>query len=100
MIMFKPGLPGVKALESNDDHQHSAEVRLARLRTEVAVVRTLADQIELLVRPRHAEGVRDQLVEELARLGCLLFETAAELTNPPTAEDSGIFPRRSVMRVT
>jgi hypothetical protein len=98
MTMFEPNLPAVTTLESNDDDRLSAELRLARLRTEVAIVRTLADQIELLVSPRHANGLGDQLIEEMARLGCLLFEAAAELTRSPAPEDSGVFKRRPAMR--
>ncbi len=93
--MFKPNLPAVTTLESNDDDQLTAELRLARLRTEVAVVRTLADQIELLVSPRHADGLSGQLIEEMARLACLLFEAASELTRSPAPEDTGVFKRRA-----
>jgi len=92
--MFEPSLPAVTTLESNDDDPPAAELRLARLRTEVAVVRTLADQIELLVSPRHAKGLSEQLIEEMARLGCLLFEAAAELMVTPAPEDTGVFSRR------
>jgi hypothetical protein len=100
MTMFTSNLPAVTTLESSDDAQLVAELRLARLRTEVAVVRTLADQIELLVSPRRADGLSEQLIEEMARLGCLLFEAAAELTRSPAPEDSGVFNRRPAMHAT
>jgi hypothetical protein len=99
MNMFKPNLPAVTTLESNDDDQLAAELRLARLRTEVAVVRTLADQVELLVSSRHADRLSEQLTEEMAKLGCLLFEAAAGLSRSPAPEDTGVF-RRPAMRTT
>jgi hypothetical protein len=87
-------------LATNDDQQLGAELRLARVRTQVAVVRTLADQIELLVRPRHVDGLNEQLIEEMARLGCRLLETAAELTKVSAPEDTGVFRRRPAVRAT
>jgi hypothetical protein len=81
MNMFKPNLPTVTTLESDDDDQLAAELRLARLRTEVAVVRTLADQVEVFVSSRHAARLSEQLTEEMAKLGCLLFEAAAGRTS-------------------
>ena len=95
--MFELNLPSVVTLESNDGRQLSEELRLARVRTQVAVVRTLADQIELLVRPRYVDGLSEQLIEEMARLGCQLLETAAELTKEPAPEDTGVFRRRPAM---
>jgi hypothetical protein len=96
-------LPRVITLESNDDGQLAAELRLARLRTQVAVVRALADQVELLVSPHHVDAARDcnrerglgeQLVDEMAHLGCRLFEAAAEFPKSPASEDTGVFKRR------
>ena len=58
-------------------------MRVVRLKTQVAVVRTLTDQIELLASPRHEDGLREQFVEEMTRLGCELVEEAAELTRLP-----------------
>jgi hypothetical protein len=98
MTMFTSNLPSVTTLESNDHDRLGSELRLARLRTEVAVVRTLADQIELLARTRLADGLSEQLVEEMARLGCELFEAAAELTKSPAPEDTGVFVRRLGIR--
>jgi len=95
--MFELNLPSVVTLESNDDRQLSAELRLARVRTQVAVVRTLADQIEFVVRPGHVDRLSEQVVEEMARLGCQLLETAAELTRAPAPEDTGVFHRRPAM---
>jgi hypothetical protein len=96
--MFELTLPSVITLESNYDDQLTAELRLARLRAQVAVVRTIVDQVEFLVSPHHVHGLSEQLIEEMARLGCRLFEAAAELTKSPAPEDSGVFPRRPAMR--
>jgi hypothetical protein len=87
-------LPSVATLESSGDGQLTAELRLARLRAQVAVVRTLTDHIEQLGRPGDAD-VSWQLIEEMARLGCRLLKAAAWMTRSPQSEDSGIFPRRS-----
>jgi hypothetical protein len=88
-------LPSVATLESSDDGQLTAELRLARLLAQVAVVGALTDHIEQLARPGDADGVSGQLIEEMARLGCRLLEAAAWMTRSPQSEDSGIFPRRS-----
>jgi hypothetical protein len=60
---------------------------LVRLRSHIAVVRSLLDELDRIVPPsrsRQPEGapleLRAQLVEELARLGCRLLESAAALT--------------------
>ena len=86
-------MPSLAALESADDDRLGVELQLARLRSQVAVVRTIADEVEHLMRPRDADGVRAQLVEEMARLGCRLLEAAASLTEPPRSGDSGVFAR-------
>jgi hypothetical protein len=70
-----------------------AEVHLGRLRSQVAVVRALADAVECLARPG-AEGMDDQLIEEMARLGCRLLESAGALAGKPRPGDSAIFERR------
>jgi hypothetical protein len=92
-------LPTVGTLESNDDSQLMVELRLARARAQLAVVRTLADRIEVIANPRLV-GLDDQLIEEIARLGCRLLEAAAELTRSPAPEDTGVFHRPPAMRAT
>jgi hypothetical protein len=93
---MSPGLlPSVATLESSDDGELTAELRLVRLRAQMAVVRTLTDHIEQLARAGDADGVSWQLIEVIARLGCRLLEAAASMTRSPHSEDSGIFPRRS-----
>ena len=87
-------MPSLAALESDDDDRLGAELELARLRSQLAVVRTVCDEVEHLTRPRDADGPRTQLVEEMARLGCRLLDAAASLTESPPSEDSGVFARR------
>jgi hypothetical protein len=87
-------LPSLAALESNDDVRLAAEVRLAQLRSQAAIVHALADQVEHLSRAGDAEGLGDQMIEEMARLGCLLLETADSMASAITRRrDSGIFAR-------
>jgi hypothetical protein len=87
-------LPSIAALTSNNDGPLTAELRLAELRAQLAVVRTLADHIEHLARPGDTEGLGEQLVEEMARLGCRVLEAAAALAGA-YPEESGVFARRS-----
>lgn len=87
-------LPSLAALESHDDDQLVAELRLARLRSQVAVVRAMVDQVEHVSRAKDAEGVRDQLIEEMTRLGCQLLKAAGSLAESRRPEESGIFARR------
>lgn len=72
-------VPSIASLESNDDGQLIAELRTAELREQLALVRTLADHIDNLLRPSDIKGASEQLFEEMARLGCRLFETAISL---------------------
>ena len=91
--MSPPTFPRLATLESNDDAQLTAELGLSRLRAQVAVVRTLADQIEHFARPRDADGLGKQLGEELARLGCRLLDVGGSLMRLPRPADSGVFAR-------
>jgi hypothetical protein len=88
-------IPSLAALESNDNCQPIPELQLGRLRAQAAVVRTLADHIEHFARPENVDGVSEQLIEEVARLGCRLFEAAAAMTMAPGPEDGGVFARCS-----
>ena len=48
------------------------------IRLQVSVVRTLLDEVDA-VRPQE-DGTREQLIEELSRLGCRLLETASAMS--------------------
>jgi hypothetical protein len=80
-------------LTASRDGASPTETHLGRIRSQVAIVRALADAAECLARPG-AEGVGDQLVEEMARLGCRLLESAGALARDPRPEDSAVFARR------
>jgi hypothetical protein len=85
--------PSLTASESDEDRR-LAKLRLVRLRSQVAVVRALADQVEHLTRLRDADGPGDQLIEEMTRLGCRLLEAAQQsLLEPRRPEHSGVFAR-------
>jgi hypothetical protein len=73
--------PSLVALTSDDDTRLSAELRVARLRSQVAVIRTVADHIEHLARWSNVDGLREQAVEEMGRLGGRLIGAAAALTD-------------------
>ena len=88
-------ISSLAVLESNDNRQPSLELQLARLRAQVAVVRTLADHIEHFARPDNTDGVSEQLIEEMARLGCRLLEAAASMTRALAPKESGVFARYS-----
>ncbi|HEX3345251.1 MAG TPA: hypothetical protein VHS09_11795 [Polyangiaceae bacterium] len=67
---------------------------IASLRAQVAVVRALADQVDWLSRVGETDGLPEQLIEELAKLGCRLLEEASSLAgNSRPAEESGVFAR-------
>ena len=76
-------LPSLAALESKDDWRLGVELRLARLRAQVAAVRSIADHVDYLARAADEDGVGEQLVEEMARLGCRLVEAAGSLARSP-----------------
>jgi hypothetical protein len=57
---------------------HDERRALASVRAQSAVVRTLADALEQLALPGDESlGLREQLAEELARLGSCIEEAAA-----------------------
>jgi hypothetical protein len=69
-------------------------------RQQLAVVRALADEVERCVaHPAAARAMREQLAQELARLGCRSLEAAASMAaNPEDAHASGVYavaPRAS-----
>lgn len=74
-------LPSIQALTSGDDRLLHEELGGLAVRRQTAVVRALLDQVECLSPWSAIEGLRAQLVEELARLGCMLLEAAASLSS-------------------
>jgi type II secretory pathway component PulM len=86
-------LPSLASLEENDERRLSAELSLARLRAQVAVIRTLTDHIEQFAHAADVAGLHEQVVEEVARLGCRLFEVAASMAASDRPEVSGVFRR-------
>jgi hypothetical protein len=82
------------AFEVNEDGRLTTGLRLGRLRSQVAVIRALADHVEHLARPGDTEGLGEQLIEEMTRLACRLLEVAGSLAGSPRSEDRGVFARR------
>ncbi len=92
MVRFGQHLPSVLALTSEDDALLSVELVALSARRQVAIVRTIADQLEKLLAESAACGaLRDQLVEEVARLGCMSLRVAGEMVEP-APEQSGVYP--------
>ena len=86
-------IPSLAALQSNDEGKLASEFRLARLRSQLAVVRSVADHLEHLTCSEDIACLGDQLREEMALLGCRLVE-AAETLAEPRPHESGVFLRR------
>jgi hypothetical protein len=82
-------IASLSSLDSDDGGPLVADLRLARVRAQVAVLRTLLDRADYLARPGETPLVDEQLVEEIARLGCRLLEAAASLVEPQRAGESG-----------
>ena len=78
------GKPAADRLAANDNGQ--ATHRLARLRAQAAVVRTLADHVDHFSPLGGAADLSEQLIEEMARLGCGLLDAAASM-----ASENGFF---------
>ena len=77
-------LPSLRALRAGDERLLAEELRLVATRQQIAVVRTLADELERsLERGSPARALQEQLVQELARLGCRSLETAAAISEKP-----------------
>ena len=86
-------LPSLASLQSTEDGPLATELRLVRLRSQAAVVRALADRVEDLSRAAEADGLGDQLIEEMARMGRRLLEAAEACGRARQLKDSGIFAR-------
>jgi hypothetical protein len=74
-------LPSIEALVAGDDRRLHEELSGLSVRKQTAVVRMLMDQLEVVSPWSAVEGVRAQLVEELARLGCLILQAAASMSS-------------------
>jgi hypothetical protein len=86
-------IPSIDVLESSDASRLDAELRLARLRSQVAVVRAFFDQVERLVPGGNSDGLGEQLIEEMARLGRRLIEMSAVQAAAPGSGRSGVYVR-------
>lgn len=90
---MKAYLPSVRALDAPDDALLREELRCLAARQQAAVVRALADQLDRVSPGQAAVNLREQLAEELARLGCRILEAAATLVEKiEPAPASGILP--------
>ncbi|HEY3820148.1 MAG TPA: hypothetical protein VGL81_23450 [Polyangiaceae bacterium] len=92
MSVLPEHLPSLRALSAGDDRILADELRILAARQQLAIVRTISDEMEWCLAHRVAtNGLREQLVEELARLGCRSVEAAAVLATPdPVYEQSGV----------
>jgi hypothetical protein len=68
-----------EALGPIDGGTSTVADQLVRLREQVAVVRAIADHVDAFARPGDVDELGDQVIEEAARLGCRLLETAATM---------------------
>jgi hypothetical protein len=88
-------LPSVRALLSLDERLLTEELHLVATRRQIAVVRAIADELERCVATDPVvRALQEQLVHELAKLGCRSLEAAAALAEEEnTAPPSGVFRR-------
>jgi len=71
-------LLSIHALCSSDDALLARELRVASIRSQCAVVRTLLDEVDRLSPSSMTqEAMSAQLADELARLGRCILEAAA-----------------------
>jgi hypothetical protein len=99
VLTATPHLPSVRAPSTDDEHVPADEPPVLTTRRQIAIVRTLADELErCLDRGRAALALREQLVEELTRLGCRSLEAAADLAKRlgPDPAQSGARPVRAL----
>lgn len=95
--MTKQHLPSIEALSAEDDRVWIAELRLSEVRDQVAVARSVLDELDRLspvseLHPssesRHARKATALAAHEIARLGCKLVELASVLSG--VQGDSGV----------
>jgi hypothetical protein len=85
--------PSLNALCANDDSLLAEELGVVAAKHQIAIVRTLTDELErCLMRRGAVSAIRAQIVHELARLGCRSLEIAAAMTDEPldVEEASGV----------
>jgi hypothetical protein len=82
----KTHVPSLRA-QTYDDERLREDLALFAVRQQVAIVRAFADELKRLTSREGTRGLCEQFVEELARLGCRILETAATASRtmePPT----------------
>jgi hypothetical protein len=67
--------------EPQGDARLAADARLKHVRTQVAAVRAVVDHAEQVAQAAAVDALTEQLVEEMARLGCRLLEAAVSLAD-------------------
>jgi len=85
-------IPSLATLDSNDDELFAAELRFARFQSQVAILRKLADQVEQLGPPREFDTSGQELMEEIAQLGCRVLQATRPSAWSPRPADSSIAP--------
>ena len=83
--MTKRHLPSVEALLDSDDELLSTELKVREVREQVAVARSLLDEVEDVAQAEIAAA-------ELARLGCKIVELASAIKRAGTAPVSSVTP--------
>jgi hypothetical protein len=96
----KTHLPTLRALQTSGDERLREELCLLAVREQVAVVRAFADELERLTSQGSVRGLCEQLVEELARLGCRILEAAATASRVEHATPTGTRPMRQDSEAT
>lgn len=98
--------PPLVMLESNDEAPiDDAQLRCSRMRSDLSVIRAVAQQVARISSAACAEGLDDQLVEEMAQRVSGLLEAAASLAHasaqpPHAAPLPGALIRSELSRVT
>lgn len=83
------------------DHRRSPVILSSATRYQTALVRTLVDELERVLRASEAPNAPcDQLAQELTRLAARALEAAAALGEAPTKDDSGVHWTARVSEVT
>jgi hypothetical protein len=77
----------------------ASDVRaVSSVRSQAAFVRALLDEVERVAPSGSGSVVSEQLVEELARLGCRCIETASALTAVVDAQEQALESLEGVPR--